>query len=149
MATYRIYYAELQPKDGSGQSVNALARAGHSTEHYTRTEWEDEVEASDPIGALDIFFREHAGGARDLAWVDDDGEAHPVTGLDYDPEQTYIWIEDEKLMEYQGFDEATPGMVTCPLCNGHGEVDEELATEFDEVWGEDGDEDSIHADIQG
>jgi hypothetical protein len=97
---------------------------GHSTGlHPARSRTRS---TSDPVGALDIFFREHAGGARDLAWVDDDGEAHPVTGLDYDPEQTYIWVEDEKLMEYQGFDEATPGMVTCTLCNGHGEVDEEL-----------------------
>ena len=33
-------------------------------------------------------------------------------------------------MEYQGMDETTPGMVTCPLCGGEGEVEEEIADEF-------------------
>ena len=27
-------------------------------------------------------------------------------------------------------DEATPGMVTCPLCGGEGEVDEAAAEEY-------------------
>lgn len=146
MPTYRIYYAELEPRDTSG-SAAAVARGLRAPDYYTRTEWEDQVEADDPIGALDIFFREHAGG-RDLAWVDDGGQAHPVTGLDYDPEQTYVWVEDGKLMEYQGYDEATPGMVTCPLCNGHGEVDEDLAAEFEELWAEDDEDEGLGADIQ-
>jgi hypothetical protein len=33
-------------------------------------------------------------------------------------------------MEYQGVDEATPGLVTCPLCGGEGEVEESVADEF-------------------
>jgi hypothetical protein len=44
------------------------------------------------------------------------------------------------MLEYQGIDEATPGMVTCPLCNGHGEVDQDTAAEFDEVWSGDEEE---------
>jgi len=146
MPTYRIYYAELETRDTSGPDAATL-RGLSPPERYSRTEWEDQVDAGDPLGALDIFFREHAGGARNVAWVDDDGEAHPLTGVDYDPDLTYIWVEDGKLMEYQGYDEATPGMVTCPLCNGHGEVDEDLAAEFAEVWGEE--EDGTDADVQG
>jgi len=64
-------------------------------------------------------------------WVDETGQSHELQGVeDYDPEKTYIWIEDDKLMEYQGMDEATPGMVTCPLCGGEGEVVAEVAEEF-------------------
>ena len=63
-------------------------------------------------------------------WVDEAGESQEVEGLDYDPEKAYIWIEGDKLMEYQGMDEATPGMATCPLCGGQGEVVTEVADEF-------------------
>ncbi len=37
-------------------------------------------------------------------------------------------------MEYQGMTEASEGTVTCPLCDGEGEVDEEIAGEFASVW---------------
>jgi hypothetical protein len=62
--------------------------------------------------------------------VDETGQSHELQGLDYDPEKTYIWIEDDKLMEFQGVGEATPGMATCPLCGGEGEVVAEVAEEF-------------------
>jgi hypothetical protein len=37
--------------------------------------------------------------------------------------------------------------VTCPLCNGHGEVEEATATEFDEVWNEE--DDATRGDVSG
>jgi hypothetical protein len=131
MPTFRIYYAEVGTKDGELIPADAAVAAA---------EFEDAFEADDPIRALELFFREHAPDRGGVAWVDDDGEAHPFEGWDYDPDQTYVWVENEKLMEYQGFDEATPGMVTCPLCNGHGEVEEGTADEFAEVWGDDEEE---------
>ena len=30
--------------------------------------------------------------------------------------------------------EATEGAVSCPLCDGSGEVDEEIAQEFADIW---------------
>lgn len=144
MPTYRVYYGEVETSDGSGP--DALRSYMGAQDHVTRTEWEDEVDADDPVGALDLFFREHAPDRGRVAWVGDDGQAHPFEGWDFDPDATYIWTETAeddgrtRLFEYQGIDEATPGMVTCPLCNGHGEVDQELAAEFEEVWGEEEEE---------
>jgi hypothetical protein len=144
MPTFRIYYAEVESKD-AGQTYS-LGHPGYAAprDYTTSTEWEDEITADDPVGALDLFFREHAPDRGRIAWVDEDGEAHAFEGWDFDPDATYIWTESQedsrdgvRLLEYQGIDEATPGMVTCPLCNGHGEVTEELAGEFEDVWGED------------
>jgi hypothetical protein len=147
MPTYRIYYAEREARDQAALRDSPLAQTGGHSDAYTETEWEEQVEASDPVGALDGFFRERVRDNSELAWVDEDGAARPVEGVEYNPDLTYIWVEDGKLMEYQGFDEVTPGMVTCPLCNGHGEVEQALAEEFEEVWGED--EDAIDADVKG
>lgn len=147
MPTYRVYYGEIETKDSAGP--DALRSYMGAQEHVARTEWEDEVDAEDPVGALERFFREHAPDRGRVAWVDEDGEAHPFEGWDFDPDATYIWTETAedgggtRLLEYQGIDEATPGMVTCPLCNGHGEVDEEVAAEFEEVWGEEEEEESF------
>ncbi len=147
MPTYRIYYSEREPHDKAALRNSPIAGRGRHSDAFTETEWEETVKASDPVGALDAFFRERLRNNSELAWVDDDGEARTVEGLDYNPDLTYIWVEDGKLMEFQGLDEATEGMVTCPLCNGHGEVEEELAAEFDEVWNED--EDAVDADVKG
>ncbi|HSP56668.1 MAG TPA: hypothetical protein VLS25_13895 [Dehalococcoidia bacterium] len=147
MPTFRVYYAELEPKFGYAPpgatpgSIQNLPR-----DQYSETEWEDEVEADDAIGALDAFFRNHSPDRRRIGMMDDRGHAFPFEGFDFDPDSTYIWTEpgedggSVRLMEYQGIDEATPGMVTCPLCSGHGEVTEETAQEFDEVWSEEEDE---------
>jgi hypothetical protein len=63
--------------------------------------------------------------------VDETGQSQALQGLEeYDSDKSYIWIEDDKLMEFQGMGEATPGMVTCPLCGGEGEVVAEAAEEF-------------------
>jgi hypothetical protein len=148
--TYRVYYAAREPTSDDDALFPAARLGGmgiHRQDAYAETEWEETVEAGSTVEALDAFLRNRVRDNSELAWVDDDGEPHPVEGLDYNPELTYIWVEDGKLMEFQGIDEATPGMVTCPLCNGHGEVEEALAAEFEEVWGDE--EDEIDADVKG
>lgn len=133
MPTYRVYYAERMPRGARDwMQTYGLRRLDVGTEEmrHQEVEWEEEVEASNPAQALDAFFREHAADRTQVMWLDDEGQSHELEGLDYDPEKTYIWIEDDKLMEYQGMDEATPGMVTCPLCGGEGEVTAEVAEEF-------------------
>ena len=61
----------------------------------------------------------------------------------------HIWIDGDLLLEFEGCDEATPGMVSCPLCHGHGEVEDALAREFYEVWNEEGREEPVDADVKG
>jgi hypothetical protein len=133
MATFRVYFAERMPRGAQDwMRTSGLHRAGSQLDELTpsETRWEEEVESRDAAAALSAFFREHVAGSDQVMWVDESGESRPVEGLDYDPEKTYIWIENDKLMEYEGMDEATPGMVACPLCGGEGEVDEALAEEF-------------------
>jgi len=143
VATYRIYYAEREVGDlrpGDPASISPLYKAYRPGDYVSETEWEEEVEAPNTDGALDSFFREHVRDNSELMWVDDDGESRPVEGVTYDADKTYIWIENGKLMEYQGIDEATPGMVSCPLCEGAGEVTTEIADEFLADYGEDPEE---------
>ncbi len=134
MPTYRVYYAERSP--GAADSSDPFSaipthRAAGATEYVKETEWEEQVEAKNEPAALETFFRDHVRDRSDVMQLDEDGQSHPIEGIgDYQPDKTYIWIENEKLMEYQGIDESTPGMVTCPLCDGAGEVEEETADEF-------------------
>jgi len=134
MPTYRVYYAERAP--GTGDSSDPFSaipthRATRAQEYVSTTEWEEEVEGKNEAAALEAFFREHVRDRSELMWIDENGESRPVERAgDYEPEKIYIWIEEGKMMEYQGLDETTPGMVTCPLCDGAGEVDEETADEF-------------------
>ncbi len=134
MPSFRVYYAERMPRGARDwMRTSGLAGAGAQTEEmgHKEVEWEEEVEATDARRALDSFFREHAKERAQVMWVDDTGESHQIRGIDdYDPEKTYIWIEDDKLMEYQGMDESALGMATCPLCRGEGEVVSEVAEEF-------------------
>jgi hypothetical protein len=137
--TYRIYYAEREVGDRhTGDAMSALPH--YSTyrpgDYVSETEWEEEVDAPNTDGALDSFFKEHVRDNGELMWVDDDGESRPVEGVTYDADKTYIWVENGKLMEYQGLDEATRGMVSCPLCEGAGEVTTEVADEFLAEYGE-------------
>ena len=142
MPTYRVYYAERVPGVGdSSDPFNAIPthRAARATEYVQETEWEEEFEAKNEAAALEVFFRDHVRDRSQVMWVDEDGQRRPIEGVgDYDPDKTYIWVENEKLMEYQGIDEATPGMVTCPLCDGQGEVDDETADEFLAAYGAEG-----------
>ena len=150
MPTYRVFYAAREPTEDDKAVLPSVRLGGfgiHRQDAYAETEWEELIEAESGPEALDIFFRARIRDNGELAWIDDAGQARTVEGLDYDPELSYIWVEDGKLMEFQGLDEATPGMVTCPLCNGHGEIAEALAEEFNDVWNED--EDAIDADVKG
>ena len=132
MARFRVFYIERQPKDG-GQ-IDLRATGARPGDYLKQTDWEEQVEAADAIAALDSFFRDHASQADGVMIVEEDGRRHPVEGLDYDPDRTYIWIEEGKMMEYQGMAEATAGKVSCPLCDGSGEVDDEIAKEFTDIW---------------
>ncbi len=134
MPTYRVYYAERQlgASDTSDSfSQMPTVRGTRPTDYHSDTEWEEEVEGRNTSEALEAFFREHVRDRREVRWVDERGESRPIEGVsDYESDKAYIWIEDQKLMEYQGIDEATPGMVACPLCDGAGEVTLETADEY-------------------
>lgn len=140
MATYRIYYLEREPADpgalGSAFGQQALERVEFTGE----TEWEESYDAPDTDAALDAFFADH-GGRDGVRLVEEDGAPRDLGEYEHwDIDRTYVWVEDGKLMEYQGLDVATPGMVACPLCDGAGEVDEETAERFAEEWQSDEDD---------
>jgi hypothetical protein len=141
---YRVYYAERMPRGaGDWMKTYGLHRWGSEDQRlleHEEVEWEEDVEAADAGRALDSFFKQHVRDDTQLMWVDESGDGHAVEGVTYELEKTYIWIEDDKLMEYQGMDETTPGMVTCPLCGGEGEVEEEIAEEFLAENGEEAEE---------
>ena len=134
MPTFRVYYVERMPRGARDwMRMYGMSRAGTEPEEtsHEEVEWEEEVEARSAAEALDTFFREHVSDRTQVMWVDDAGESHKLRGIeDYESEKPYIWIEDDKLMAYQGMDEVTPGMATCPLCGGAGEVVAEVADEF-------------------
>ncbi len=134
MPSFRVYYVERMPRGARDwMRMYGLHRAGAEPEaaRHEEVEWEEEVEARSAAEALDAFFREYVPDRAQVMWVDEAGQSHELRGIeDYDPDKSYIWIEDDKLMEYQGMDEAAPGMATCPLCGGEGEVISEVADEF-------------------
>jgi hypothetical protein len=140
--TYRIYYAERDPNTAVDTErytspIERLPGYGRARSAMNETEWEEEVEGRDRAAALEAFFAGHVGSRSDVMWVDANGDSHPIEGVeDYNPDKTYIWIENGKLMEYQGLDEATPGMTACPLCDGAGEVTVEVADEYLGEYGE-------------
>ena len=134
MATFRVYYVERMPR-GARDWMRTYGLRGTGAEPeeagHEEVEWEEEVEARSAAEALDTFFREHVSDRTQVMWVDEAGESHKLRGIeDYESEKPYIWIEDDKLMAYQGMDEVTAGMATCPLCGGAGEVVAEVADEF-------------------
>jgi hypothetical protein len=139
MPTYRIYYSERDPGtvDTDRSPAESLRTLGSSGNAIDETEWEEEVEASDGPAALQAFFAAHAVSGSDVMWVDANGDSRQVEGTgDYETDKVYIWIENGKLMEYQGLDEGTPGLVSCPLCEGAGEVTVEVADEYLADYGE-------------
>ena len=134
MAIFRVYYVERMPR-GARDWMRTYGLRGTGAEPeeagHEEVEWEEEVEARSAAEALDTFFREHVSDRTQVMWVDEAGESHKLRGIeDYESEKPYIWIEDDKLMAYQGMDEVTAGMATCPLCGGAGEVVAEVADEF-------------------
>lgn len=141
MPSYRIYYAEqeISPQDRH-RVFGKYPSDGHfEVEVLEEEHWEENLEARDPYEALDQFFREHLDSRSMLMWVDDRRRSHSASDTEIDMDKRYIWIEDGKLMELQGIEEGTPGMVSCPLCDGVGEIDEATAEEFAAAMGE-GDE---------
>jgi hypothetical protein len=142
--TYRIYYSERDTGTAADPErymspAERLSGLGSVGGQMDETEWEEEVEGRDRAEALGVFFAAHVASRSDIMWVDAKGDSHPVEDAgDYQPEKSYIWIEDGKLMEYQGLDEATPGMVSCPLCEGTGEVTSNVADEYLGESSEDG-----------
>ena len=134
MPTFRVYYVERMPRGARDwMRTYGMSSAGSEPEEtsHEEVEWEEEVEARSAAEALDTFFREHVSDRTQVMWVDEAGESHKLRGIeDYESEKPYIWIEDDKLMAYQGMDEVTAGMATCPLCGGAGEVVAEVADEF-------------------
>jgi hypothetical protein len=137
MPTFRIFYVEHEEAASETALTGEDAREADLEEpdDVSLVEWEETVDARSTIAALESFFGQHAANRNDVRLIEEDGEAHALGGSeDFDPDRTYIWMEDGKLMEYQGVQESTPGMVTCPLCDGTGEVEEETADKFLEEW---------------
>jgi hypothetical protein len=137
MAKYRVHYFEYQLGDRRGGLPSYIAGDAEpyrGTGAYPGTGWQDEVEARSPEEALEAFFRERGIPAERIRWVLD-GQSHPFNGWEYDPRRQYIWIEDDgRLMQYRGVEELEAGVTTCPLCHGRGQVDAEVASEFEAVW---------------
>lgn len=153
MASYRVSYLERVPHDPPVLAdPRALVTGGFRNTRYTETDWEEEVEARNERAAVTAFFENRNLRPEDVHLIGEDGEPKPLQGLEpYDPGRIYIWIEDGKLMEYEGLEEHTPGMVTCPLCNGAGEVDEDTEQQYlDEYGGDDIEEGrEVGADLSG
>jgi hypothetical protein len=136
MPTYRIYYSEREITEQEAQSITGgvLGSAGGALPPLAvdSTEWEETYDAPDERQAIDAFFLDHGLQRGSIRILEEDGGARAVEdGENWDPDRTYIWMEDEKLMEYQGLDESTPGMVACPLCDGTGEVEDAVAEEYE------------------
>ena len=136
MRSYRIYYTEREVKDAQGGTIigDALGSAGGGMPamEVAGEQWEETVDAKDIQDAINTLFKEH-GVARDAVHImEEDGDSRPVeAGESWDPDRSYAWVEEGKLMEFEGLDEREPGMVDCPLCDGEGEVPEAVAEDFE------------------
>ena len=135
MPTYRIYYFERQltgvrPRDYLEHLGWGRSEPEAELPQGTETEWEEDIEADDERDALRIFFHDHLENESDLGYLDEQGERQRPWRLDdLDPERTYVWVEGDKLMQYQGI-ESLANLVQCPLCGGSGKVSPDLAEEF-------------------
>ncbi|MFQ5471876.1 MAG: hypothetical protein ACE5FA_03175 [Dehalococcoidia bacterium] len=144
MPNYRLYYAErsISPEDRD-RIFGKYPKDGHyDVEVLEENHWEENIEARDPYEALDSFFRDHLDSRSMLMWIDNRQRTHAAGEREVDLERTYIWIEEDMLMELQAVEEGTPGMVSCPLCEGVGEIDEATADEFAAAVG-DGEEETF------
>ncbi|KPK46799.1 MAG: hypothetical protein AMJ77_05125 [Dehalococcoidia bacterium SM23_28_2] len=135
MPNFRIYYVARRPHGiqldseytRSMEEPRGLLRHGEMN-------WEEDIEARNPREALRIFFEEHLERQSDLAYIDEEGRTQrPHRFDDFDPDRTYVWTEDDRLMEFQGIENLEGGLVPCPLCGGSGEVTPEVAKEFEEI----------------
>jgi hypothetical protein len=135
MPTFRIFYIEHEGEADEASFTPTTPADDDDGEGGLQTEWEETVEARNASAALEAFFGEHVSSREEVRIIDEDGDPRSVGGTEeFDPDRMYIWVENGKVMEYQGMQEATPGMVTCPLCDGAGEVDEEVSQQFLEEW---------------
>ncbi len=135
MPRFRIYYVARRPHGmridseytRSLEEPRGLLRHGEMN-------WEEDVEARNAREALRAFFEEHLERLSDLAYIDDDGRTQRPRRIDdFDPNRTYVWTEDDRLMEFQGIENLEGGLVPCPLCGGSGEVTPDVAKEFEET----------------
>jgi hypothetical protein len=135
MPRFRIYYVARRPHGiridseytRSLEEPRGLLRHGEM-------DWEEDVEAKNAREALQLFFEEHLERLSDLAYIDEDGRTQRPRRIDdFDPDRTYVWTEDDRLMEFQGIENLEGGLVPCPLCGGSGEVTPDVAEEFEET----------------
>ena len=135
MPKFRIYYVARRPHGmridseytRSLEEPRGLLRHGEM-------DWEEDIEARNAREALRAFFEEHLERLADLAYIDADGRTQrPYRIEDFDPDRTYVWTEDDRLMEFQGIENLEGGLVPCPLCGGSGEVTPDVAEEFAEI----------------
>jgi hypothetical protein len=130
MATYRIYYVEHTPKDTEDGPPDPEELLSLDEEDFEDTEWEETYDGGNSSKALAGFFDDHAPTG-EVQIVEEDGGLRDVGGNEgFDPDRTYLWIEEGHLMEYQGMEESTPGLVACPMCDGTGEVPAEVAEDY-------------------
>jgi hypothetical protein len=131
MRSYRIYYSEKEVAEGQGGSMvgDVLGSAGGAMPmEVLGDQWEETVDADNVQDAIETFFREHEVARDAVHLIEEEGNSRAVEpGEQWDPDRTYLWMEEGKLMEFEGLEERAPGMVDCPLCDGEGEVAEQIA----------------------
>jgi hypothetical protein len=135
MKSYRIYYSEREVKEGQAGSLvtDALGSAGGGLPpmEVMGDQWEETVDASSLEEAMETFFREHGVEREAVHILEEEGNSRPVeAGETWDPDRSYVWMEEGKFMEFEGLDERAAGMVDCPLCDGEGEVAEAIAEDY-------------------
>ena len=136
MPRYRISYVlfENEPPGAEGDSNPSWMPRFNARQFMHRTEMEDVVEARDPSQALEVFFENHVEGREHVQIVGEDGRRRPIPGIDdFDPMLPYVWVEDSAWGRYTRLTEMTPGLTTCPLCTGSGEIDAGLAEYYEEA----------------
>jgi len=135
MPRFRIYYVARRPHGmrldseytRSLEEPRGLLRHGEMN-------WEEDVEAKNVRDALQVFFEDHLERLSDLAYIDEQGRTQrPYRTESFDPDRTYVWTEDDRLMEFQGIENLEGGLVPCPLCGGSGEVTPGIAKQFEEI----------------
>jgi hypothetical protein len=136
MRTFRIYYMEREVAENKSAVLvgDILGSAGGALPplEVRGEEWEETINAPNERAAIQEFFREHGIARYAVHILEEDGTSREVEdGEPWDPLRTYMWVEDGKLMEFQGMDETAPGMVSCPLCGGEGEVPEAMAQDYE------------------
>ena len=135
MPRFRIYYVARRPHGIriDSEYTRSLEEPRGLLSHREMT-WEEDLEARNAREALRAFFEEHLERLSDLAYIDEHGHTQRPRRIDdFDPNRTYVWTEDDKLMEFQGIENLEGGLVPCPLCGGSGEVAPDVAKEFEET----------------